>query len=283
MNSSLLPRAPVKALAGMSPVVMITALWSNRSLIWLLAKREVSMRVRGSTLGILWLFLVPLAMLGVYTFAFGIVFRTRWSDADTSPGQYSLLLFIGLLLFNIFAETTNRAPGLLLENTSYVKKVVFPLEILPVVALVVSLCNFAFGLALLCVFYGFVFGLPPLTIFLFPLVLVPLCLLTLGLTWLLASLGVFLRDVRQLVGVAVTMLMFLSPVFYPVTAVPERFRAILYLNPLTIVLEQSRELVFFGHRLDWKLWAISVIATAIIAWLGFAWFSATRRGFADVV
>jgi lipopolysaccharide transport system permease protein len=170
-----------------------------------------------------------------------------------------------------------------LENTSYVKKVVCPLEILPVVILLAALCNFTIGFALLCIFYGFVFGVPPLTSVFFPLVLVPLCLFTLGIGWLLTSLGVFLRDVRHLVSILLTMLMFLSPIFYPVTAVPEQFRPLLYLNPLTVILEEGRGLLFFAQWPNWQIWIISVVTSAIIAWLGFAWFSATRRGFADVL
>jgi lipopolysaccharide transport system permease protein len=283
MSDKAKPRAPFTTASGLSPVHMVTTMWRYRELIVRLAKREIAARVQGSVLGLLWLAIVPLAMLSVYTFAFTVVFKARWSVENNSSTHYAMLLFAGLLLFNVFSETINRAPGLLVENASYVKKVVFPLEILPVVTLLAALCNFVIGFLLLCVFYGFVFGVPPITSVLFPLVLVPLCLLTLGVGWLLASLGVFLRDIRHIVGILLTMLMFLSPIFYPVTAVPEQFRPLLYLNPLSIILEEGRGLLFFAQWPDWKMWAISMATSAIIAWLGFAWFSATRRGFADVL
>lgn len=264
---------------------MARDLWAHRSLTWRLARRELAARYRGSMLGVMWAVLTPVLMLAVYTFVFRTVFKARWSaeGPGAGDGEFALLLFAGLILFNVFAESINRAPGLLLENVSYIKKVVFPLEILPMVTLVGALCNAGIGFIVLALFYGPVFGTPPWTALLLPLSLLPLALLTLGLTWFLAASGIFLRDIRQFIGVAVTMLMFLSPIFYPASALPEGLRTLLLLNPLTVILEQARDLLFWGRTPDWGLWLLSLGGSGAVAWLGYAWFAKTRKGFADVV
>jgi lipopolysaccharide transport system permease protein len=278
-------RQPLSAAAGtgIGPGAMLTAIRAHRPLIWRLAKRELAARYRGSLLGTLWAVLTPLLMLSVYTFVFRSVFQARWRSDEGSNGEFALLLFAGLILFNVFSECVSRAPGLMLENVSYIKKVVFPLEILPVVSLVVALCNAAIGFAILALFYGPVFGLPPVTVLLLPLPLLPLCLMTLGLSWFLSAAGVFLRDLRQVIGVAMTMLMFMSPIFYPISAIPEGFRPLLALNPLTPILEQARDLLFWGRLPDWSVWFLTSAAGALCAWLGHLWFVKTRKGFADVV
>lgn len=268
---------------GVGPLAPFRIAWQHHRLIRRLAKREVDARYRGSLLGIVWAVLNPLLMLVVYTFIFTTVFQARWGAAEGGSGEFALLLFSGLILFNIFADCINRAPGLLLENVSYIKKVVFPLEILPVVGLAVALFNAALGFLILAVFHLAVLGLPPPTALLLPMVLLPLCLTTLGISWFLASAGVFLRDIRQIVGVVVTVLMFMSPIFYPISALPEQFRALIHLNPLTTVLEQSKDLLFWGRIPDPLDWALATLAGWACAWLGYLWFMKTRRGFADVV
>lgn len=271
------------ARSGAGPFALFQTAWHHRALILRLTRHEIDARYRGSMLGIVWALLTPLLMLAVYTFVFTVVFQARWGTAGSNSTEFALLLFSGLVLFNIFSECLNRAPGLLLENVSYIKKVVFPLEILALVTLAVALFNAAIGLAILLVFYVAALGLPPATALLLPIVVAPLCLLTLGVSWFLASAGVFLRDIRQVVGVAVTVLMFLSPIFYPLTAVPERFRALIHLNPMTAILEQSKDLLFWGRIPSPLEWLVATLAAWGCAWLGYLWFMKTRRGFADVV
>lgn len=248
-----------------------------------LARRDLEARYRGSLLGLVWTVLTPLLMMAVYTFVFSVVFRARWGVADGGTAEFGLLLFSGLILFNIFAECVTRAPGLMMENISYIKKVVFPLEILPAVVLTVALFNATVSTLVLYLFYFAVLGLPPLTAVLAPLVLIPLSMLTLGLTWFLASAGVFLRDLRQVVAVLVTVVMFLSPIFYPVTALPESYRVLIYFNPLTLLMEELREALFWGHALPWLEWAVYTLAAWAWMWLGYMWFVKTRKAFADVV
>lgn len=266
-----------------SPLSILRSVTANRRLIYSLAKREVVGRYRGSVMGLLWSFFNPVLMLAVYTFVFSVVFRARWAGGSDSKTEFALILFAGLLVFNLFSECVNRAPGLILSNSNYVKKVIFPLEILPLVALGSAAFHFAISFIVWLLFYLVFFGWPPVTVLWLPLILLPLILMTVGLSWLLASLGVYLRDVGQIIGVVTTILMFVSPIFYPIAALPEKYRPLMHLSPLTFVVEQARDVMIWGRSIDWPLWGLSMILSSVIAWLGFAWFQKTRKGFADVI
>lgn len=266
-----------------SPKEMCSSLWRNRSLTTALVKREIIGRYRGSILGILWSFFNPVFMLAVYTFVFSVVFKARWNAGSDSKTEFALVLFAGLLAFNLFSECVNRAPSLILSNVNYVKKVVFPLEILPWVAMGSALFHMLISLAVWFIFYLVFFGLPHPSALLFPVILLPLVLFTSGISWFLASLGVYLRDVSQLTGIVTTMLMFLSPIFYPVSALPEEYRPFLMFNPLTPAIESVRDVLIWGKALDWWLVSMYLVVATIVACLGFAWFQKTRKGFADVL
>lgn len=246
-------------------------------------QREVVGRYRGSVMGILWSFFNPLLMLLVYTFVFSVIFKARWSTGSDSKTEFALVLFAGLIVFNLFAECFTRAPNLILSNVNYVKKVVFPLEVLPWVALGSALFHTLVSLVVWLLAYLVLFGVPHATVLLLPLVLLPMALLTVGLTWALASLGVYLRDVSQFVGSLTTILMFLSPIFYPASALPETFRRLLFLNPLTPAIEQVRDVLYWGKVPNIGMLLAYFLGTAFVAWVGFAWFQKTRKGFADVL
>lgn len=263
---------------------LLRPLWRHRSLIVQLARRDVVGRYRGSALGLLWSLFHPVLMLVVYTFVFSVIFKARWGEGGgESKVEFAIILFTGLVVFSLFSECMNRAPSLVVNNVNYVKRVVFPLEILPVVAFLSALFHFAVSLAVLLVFVLGVQHALHWTVLLLPLVMLPLVLLTLGLSWMLASLGVYLRDVGPSVGVVIAVLMFMSPIFYPVSAVPEEFRPWLRLNPLTPVIEQAREVAIFGRAPDWWTIAKMTFVGALVAWMGLAWFQRTRAGFADVL
>jgi lipopolysaccharide transport system permease protein len=268
---------------SISPREMAATLWRNKNLIKTLIKREVIGRYRGSVLGILWSFFNPVLMLIVYTFVFSVVFKARWSSGGDSKTEFALILFAGLMVFNLFTECTNRAPGLILSNVNYVKKVVFPLEILPVVSFGAASFHTAVSFGVWLLFFLLYFGLPPLTALLLPITILPLILFTLGISWFLASLGVYLRDVGQFIGIATTSLLFLSPIFYPVSGLPEKYQSLLLFNPLTPVIEQARDVLIWGKTPDWLFFGSSLAISAVVAWLGFAWFQKTRKGFADVL
>ena len=268
---------------SISPREAVASFWRNRSLIKTLVQREVVGRYRGSVLGILWSFFNPVVMLLIYTFVFSVVFKARWSGGSDSKTEFALVLFAGLIVFNLFAECFNRAPSLILSNVNYVKRVVFPLEILPWVALGSALFHTLVSVGVWLIAYIILFGVPHITVLLLPLVFLQLLLFIMGLTWGLASLGVYLRDVSQFIGMATTVLMFLSPIFYPVTALPEEYRHLLLFNPLTPAIEQARDVLFWGKVPDVTMLSVYLLGAVLIAWLGFAWFQKTRKGFADVL
>jgi lipopolysaccharide transport system permease protein len=268
---------------SISPKEMAAGVWRNRRLIKALAQREVIGRYRGSSIGIVWSFINPALMLIIYTFVFSVVFKTRWSAGSDSKTEFALVLFPGLIVFNLFSECFNRSPGLILANVNYVKKVVFPLEILPYVALGSALFHALISLGVWFIAYLILFGVPHITILLLPVVLLPLLLFIMGITWALASFGVFVRDISQFIGILNTVLMFVSPIFYPASSLPPSFRGLLQLNPLTPAIEGIRDVLFWGKVPSMTHLAVYCLVSAVVAWLGFAWFQKTRKGFADVI
>ena len=265
------------------PWVLASSIRMHEALIVSLVKREVTGRYRGSFMGIFWSFFNPVLMLLVYTFVFSVVFKARWAGGSDSKTEFALVLFAGLMVFNLFSECVTRAPSLIVGSVNYVKKVIFPLEILSLVTMGAALFHFVVSLLVWLIFYVIFFGVPHITMLQLPLVLLPLVLITLGLSWLLASLGVYLRDVAQVVGVIVTVLMFMSPLFYPVSALPHEFQEWMLLSPLTFVVEQARDVMFWGRSIAWAAWGRQTAMATVVAWLGFAWFQKTRKGFADVL
>jgi len=262
---------------------MLSNLWGNRELIAQMTQREVIGRYKGSMMGLLWSFLNPVFMLVVYSFVFSVAFKARWSGGDESQAQFAVVLFAGMIVHALFAEVLNRAPGIILGNVNYVKKVVFPLEILTVVSLCAALFHALVSLLVLLVAFSMMNGFIHWTMIFAPLVLLPLMILSLGFGWMLSSLGVFVRDIGQLIVVLTSALMFLSPVFYPVSALPETVQPWLQLNPLTFIIEQTREVLIWGRLPDWKGLTIYFVGASIFAWLGYFWFQKTRKGFADVL
>ncbi|SMG01310.1 O-antigen export system permease protein RfbD [Burkholderia singularis] len=248
-----------------------------------MAQREVIGRYRGSIVGLAWSFFTPVLMLTVYTFFFSVVFKARWGTASDDKSMFAVVLFVGLILHGLLAECINRAPTLILANVNYVKKVVFPLEILPIVALGSALFHSAISLLVLLTAELLFLKTLPWTAVVFPLVLLPLLLASLGLAWFLSALGVYVRDISQITGVLTSVLMFLSPVFYPVSNLPSEYQSLIKLNPLTFIIEEGRNTLIFGHLPDWNLWLINMFGALAILWFGFWWFQRTRKGFADVL
>lgn len=252
-------------------------------LIWILAKRDIAARYQGSYLGLIWAFINPLFMLSVYTFVFGFIFKARWSIESNSKAEFALILFAGLIMFNGFAECINRAPTLMQANMNYVKKVVFPLEILPIVVFYSALFQLFVSLIIWLLAYIVFFNTINWTIIFLPIILIPYGLFVLGMSWLFASLGVFIRDLSQFVTILTTVLLFMSPIFYPALMLPEAYRFLFLLNPLTPTVEQFREILFFGNIPDFYQLAISFGVGGLTALIGYWWFQKTRKGFADVL
>lgn len=256
----------------------------KRDLIWQMSKRDVIGRYKGSFLGLAWSLFNPILMLTVYTFVFSVIFKSRWgSDTNEGYADFAIILFTGLIVFNLFSECVNKSTCLITSNVNYVKKVVFPLEILPVVSLLAALFHAAISLIVLFIAILVFKQQLHLTIILLPLIIIPVILSILGLSWVLASLGVFIRDVPQTISLIVTILMFLSPVFYPLSALPVSFQKIVMLNPLAFMIEEARKVVYFGIEPNWLMLGINMVIGLIICLAGFVFFQKTKKGFADVL
>jgi len=263
---------------------LFASAWHHRELIGTLARREVVGRYRGSLAGIAWSFFNPLLMLAVYTFMFTVVFKSRWGvEIEEAPGGFALILFVGVIVHGILAECLGKAPALVLGNANYVKRVIFPLEVLPWVTIIAALFHAAVAVVVLVVVRALLVHSVPWTALLLPLVIAPYALLLLGVTSLLAAVGVYVRDIAQMMGLLTTALMFLAPVFYPITAIPAPYRWMLYLNPVTWVVEQSRAVLIAGVPPDWTGMAWYLLAALAVAWFGFWCFQRSRAGFADVL
>jgi lipopolysaccharide transport system permease protein len=256
---------------------------AHRQLILRLARREVTQRFQGSTLGVAWMILTPLLTAAVFTFVFSAVFQTRWGGTQTGPFDFAILLLVGLAIHGIFAEAVGRAPLLIVGQASYVTKVVFPIEILPVVAVVSSLVNAVITVAIVVVGQLLLNGVLHWTVILWPLVIAPYLIFVSALVLFFAACGVFLRDLSQIVTLLVTCTLFLTPIFYPLDAVPGAFRTLMRLNPLTSIVEQSRTVIVFGGTPDFVSLSLYTLCALISLGLAFWLFQRLRPGFADVL
>ncbi len=267
----------------LNPLHLLRNLYGHRELIIQFTKREVEGRYKGTYLGLLWSLLNPLLTLAVYTFAFAVIMKARFEGSQGGRLDFALNMFCGLIVFGIFRELVSRAPRMMVESSNFVKRIVFPLEIIPPAILCSSVIFSLFSLCILLPAVLLVQHTVSQTIYQFPLILLPLCAMTLGLSWLLASLGVFLRDMGHFVGVATQLLFFGSPIIYPLSAVPERFQLIMRLNPLSTFLENSRRTLIHGEPLEWGWWLVTLIVSLVVLQIGYAWFMRSKTAFADVV
>lgn len=270
----------------LSPAALARNLWAHRDLIRQFTWRLFVARYRGTTLGLLWSIIFPLTQLAVFVFVFTNVFKMRSWEGDNLAGapQFSVILFCGMVVYAIFSESVVRSTGLVVENPNFVKKVVFPIEVLAVASLGSSVIYAASGLAIVLV-GALLFGHGlAWTVVLLPLVVLPLILWALGIAWILSALSVFLRDVGNIVGIVVgQMLFYLTPILYPASHLPENLRWVAWLNPLTSVVEGSRSVVVFGELPPWRALGWSTLWGLVVLQLGYAFFMKSKRGFADVL
>jgi lipopolysaccharide transport system permease protein len=285
-------RSPQGPAAGtyLNPFSMAAGLWRLRDLTWQFASRELLERHKGAMLGVIWNVLSPLLTLSVYTFVFGFVLNVRWENrgghawSDMDPHlSFALILFCGHSVAHLFTESVSRAPMIIASRPNLVRKVVFPLEILPVSVLGAGMVTLTVSLAILAVCLLAFAGKIPLTAPLVVVPLIPLIMLSLGVSWFLASLGVFLRDVRNVVQVVVHVIVFMSAVFYPIERVPEQWQPLVYYNPLAVIIENARRPLLWGELPQWDRLAWITLLAAVVMQAGYAWFMRTKRGMADVV
>lgn len=268
----------------LEPIKLIKNYWSNRQLIKQFSEREILSRYKGSFLGIFWSFITPLIMITVYTFVFSVVFKGRWGiDASDNKFEFAVIMFCGLTVYNIFNEVINRSPMLIVSNVNYVKKVIFPLEILPATALISTLVHALINMVILIIATNIFVKTSSWTIILAFLVLVPLLMFVLGLSLLVSSLGVYIRDLSNTVGLITTVLFYITPIFYPISAVPEFLRPYMYINPLTSVVENFRSVVIWGNAPDWNGLLINFVVSYVILSIGYNVFKKVQRGFSDVL
>ncbi len=276
-------RSPENTATALHPVAFLLSGWRYRRLILRLTRRRIEARYRGSVLGAFWAVLQPLVVLAIYTFVFSTVLDSVWRSPSGEVRPFGVVFFSGLIVYSLFSECLTESPNLMESHRSYIKQAVFPTETLSWVILLSALFNFLIGFGLLMGLYVGWIGAPPPTLIFAPLVMIPVLLAGLGLSWLLSSLGVFLKDVSQGVSLAVMALLFLSPILYTADLVPERYQPYYRLNPLVPILEMWRGTLFESTPIDWPVWAGVTLLGWAIAWLGFSWFLKTRRAFADVV
>ncbi len=272
----------------MTPSSQLTprgSLWQRRELIRALIKRELGQRYRGSYLGFGWSVLVPLVMLLIYTFVFSLVFQARWGDANaqTPVQEFALIIFAGLIPFNVFSEVINRSGNLIVGMPNYVKKVVFPLEIYPIVLFGVALITSLISTGILLIGRLILMHDLSFTIYLLPLAYLPLIFLCLSLAWFLSSVSVYIRDVAQVLPIVVQVMLFVSPIFYPAESVPGALYWLMQLNPLTTIIDCFRQILLWGQPIPWLHWGIWTFITALLAIAAYFWFMGTKKGFPDVL
>lgn len=268
----------------LNPVALARHLIQLRSLILGLVRRDIESRYRGSLLGILWAVLQPLTLLLIYTWVFGRIFHARWpGSSEQDLAGFALTLFCGFVPFSILSDCCVRSPQVITSVPSYVKRTVFPVEVLAVSTLGAALFHALVSLAVLLGAALVVRGSIPWTIVLVPLVSLPVVMLSLGATWLLASLGVFVRDLGMVVGLAMQVLLFLTPIFYPIDAVPVPFRRWIEINPMTWIVENFRRVVLWAEPPDWIGLAGWTAVCGVLMMLGYSWFMKTKHAFADVL
>ncbi|MBK6630239.1 MAG: ABC transporter permease [Betaproteobacteria bacterium] len=263
-----------------NPLAIAAGLARHRTLLGQLVKRDVLLRYRGALFGVLWIFLSPLLMLAIFAFVFGHIFQARWpNQPDSLP--FWLMLYAGLIVFNIFGETVGRSPAAVRGYPAYVKKIIFPVDVLPLVPFGAALVHAAFNFLILAAALAWT-GHFSTGLLLFPLLVVPVLLLGIGAAWFLAAWGVFIKDMTQIVPLFVQMLLFLSPVFYPASAVPPGLTFIYNANPIGAVIEAARA-AMLGQPVPWGAWSAALVLGAAATLLGHAFFQHSRDEFADAL
>lgn len=267
---------------GVAVLSLPAKAWARRNVFWELTKRDVEGRYSGSFLGLFWSFFNPLLMLAVYTLAFRVFLGMRWPNMGSGV-DFSLMIFCGMIVHSLLAECLMRGPTVIVSQANLVKRVVFPLAILPGVMVASAVVNAVLSVVVLLIFALISQHTLHLTVLYLPLIFAPYVVLLCGVSLLMASLGVFVRDVVQVAGVISAMLMFLSPVFYPASNLKQPYRSVIDYNPLTLIIEQTRKLVLFGQSPDWQALGLYTLVAFAVLVFGYVWFQRTRDGFADVL
>jgi lipopolysaccharide transport system permease protein len=256
----------------------------KKELFFLLLYQEITSKYRNNYLGISWIVITPLFMLSIYTFVFGYVFAIKWPGfVGSNLFEFSLILYSGLVFYNTFSEAVSRSPTIIIENSNYVNKVVFPLEILTVITTISSLVTLTINLFLILLFKAVLFSEIQIESLYIVLIVLFFIIMILGITWIFAAIGVFIRDINHLISNGVQGLLFLSPIFYPISSLPEWLQSLILFNPISIPVEQARKVIIFDDQPDLQILLIYGAASFLIAIIGYYCFYKSRKGFADVI
>ncbi|ENO8808637.1 sugar ABC transporter permease [Photobacterium damselae] len=256
----------------------------NKELVKQSIKRDFFSRYQGSLFGVIWAFLMPLFLLAVYTFVFSVIFKAKWGVGEgQSKLDFALILFIGMIIYNFFAEVLTRSPGVIIGNVNFVKKVVYPLETIPLMVVGTAFLNMVISFIVWELAFLFIKQSINYTFIYIPILIIPLVFMMLGLSLFLSSLGTYIRDISQIAGVLVTVFMFLSPIFFSIDTVPHQFRIFMQINPLTFFIEEARNILFFEQKPDFTYLLIYYPISIVALKLGFIFFQKTRSGFSDVI
>ena len=255
---------------------------SRLDLILSLARREFVARYKGSFLGILWAVVTPIVTIAIFTLIFAGIFGARFGAGGTH-WDYAIYLFCGLLPWTMFQETVQQSATTIVSHSNLVKRVVFPLETLPVAQALSSLINQMFGTLALIIATLVIHRRLHLTALWLPVLIIPQLLAAVGAAWLVASLGVFLRDISQGVALVLMAWMFLTPIIYPESIVPEGYRPFINANPFTALIRSHRRILLEGAPPDWAALAYFTAFAMVLFVFGYWWFARTRKNFADVI
>jgi lipopolysaccharide transport system permease protein len=267
----------------LSPTKILQGFRSRGSLLKQFTQREIEKRYRGTLLGLFWSFLTPLLMLSVYTLVFGWIFQGSYRHPGETKMQFVLGLFCGTLLWDLMASPIAAAPRLIVQNANFVTKVIFPLEILPIAMIVSNLVHAAIGFVPLLLLLLISQGGISCSALSFVLIFIPVLFYSLGLTWIISALGVFLRDIGAVMPAVITILMFMSAIFFPISAIPEAWRWVIMLNPAAVLISMGRDALVFGVWIDGGLYGIQLALSIIVAMVGYLFFMIVKSDFADVL
>ena len=246
-------------------------------------QREIEKQYKGTLLGLFWSFFTPLLMLAVYAVIFGFIFQGSYGHAGESKMQFVLGLFCGMLVWNFIASSIATAPMLIVQNASFVTKVIFPLEILTIAIIASNLVHAAIGFIPLLLLLLISQGMIPISGLSLFLIFIPVVFYCLGLSWIISALGVFLRDIAAMMPAVITILMFLSAIFFPIAAIPAIWRWVAMLNPAAVLISMAREALVFGQWIDWKMYGVQLILSLIVMMMGYVFFMKVKSAFADVL
>lgn len=255
----------------------------NYYLLQQLIIKDFREKYKGSVLGVLWSIIIPLFMMVIYTFVFSEIFQPVWSAQPSSKFEYALIIFCGLSAFNMFSEVMTRSTGIISENVNYVKKVIFPLELLPMTVSIVAFVNCIISYVILLVGNFILTQTIYITSFEMIFLLIPLLLTCLGISYALAALSVYFKDIVNAISVVVMILMYASPIFYSLEAAPKLIQFIAFVNPLAYIIENARKVCIYGEHMNINNYLISLVVSGIILFVGYQIFDRLKVGFADVL